>query len=474
MNTKKFIAGVLACCAVGGIVPSAVYRIPCAYAADYTYEKYELLTYTNYGNYISIFNCDEEATEVEIPAEIDGVPVTEIGWKAFYNCKNLTSVTIPDSITSIGVYSFYGCSDLTSITIPNSVKTIGNSAFSNCSKLSSIKIPKSVTNIDTVAFASCSNLKSVTILNPDCKIYDFASTISNSEQNTFINVQNGSSLKINYRFDGTIYGYENSTAQAYAEKYDRKFVSLVKNKDYALGTSGLLGYKNYGDHIEIANCDVSATDIEIPVEIDGVPVTVIGENAFRYCGNLTSVTIPDSVASIGKQAFSSCSALTSIEIPDSITIIEEDTFFGCKSLKSLTIPKSVAEIGYCAFSECKNLLDITILNPECEINDGMFTIYDQTVIFGYENSTAQAYAEKYKRQFFKFAELTGDANGDNTVDLADATSIIQYIGNPDKYTIFTQYLVNADCTGDGKITGADAIAIQKLEAGMIDKLPYTE
>ncbi len=311
-----------------------------------------------------------------------------------------------------------------------------------------------VNSIGAEAFYNCTDLTYVKILNPECKICDNEYFISDT---------------------ATIYGYKNSTAQAYAEKYSRKFVSLVKNKDYAFGTSGLLGYKNYGDHIEIANCDVSAADIEIPVEIDGVLVTVIGENAFQYCGNLTSVTIPDSVASIGKQAFSSCSVLTSIEIPDSVTVIEEDTFFGCKNLKSLTIPESIAEIGYCAFGECRNLSDMTILNPECEINDSMLTIYDQTVIFGYKSSTAQAYAEKYKRQFFALVEvLTGDANGDNTVDLADATSIIQYIGNPDKYDLSEQGLANADCTCDGKVTGADALAIQKLEAGMIDKLPYTE
>lgn len=70
------------------------------------------------------------------------------------------------------------------------------------------------------------------------------------------------------------------------------------------------------------------------------------------------------------------------------------------------------------------------------------------------------------------ADLVGDANCDGSVDLADATSIIQHIGNEGKYGLSEQGFKNADCynTGDG-VTGMDAIAIQQLEAGLIDSLP---
>ncbi len=60
----------------------------------------------------------------------------------------------------------------------------------------------------------------------------------------------------------------------------------------------------------------------------------------------------------------------------------------------------------------------------------------------------------------------GDANCDNIVDLADAVAIIQHIGNEDKYGLTEQELANADTNNDGRITGADAIIIQKIEAGI--------
>ena len=104
---------------------------------------------------------------VEIPSQImhDGeqYAVTTIGGYAFSNCKDLTSVTIPEGVTTIGDKAFNICKGLTSITIPNSVTYIGENAFSNCNGLTSVTIPNKVTEIGKCAFYGCSNLTSLTI-----------------------------------------------------------------------------------------------------------------------------------------------------------------------------------------------------------------------------------------------------------------------------------------------------------------------
>ena len=84
---------------------------------------------------------------------------------AFYKCRHLTSIIIPDSVTSMGDCAFYGCSSLTNITIPGGVKWIDDYAFRECNSLTNIVIPDSVISIGSQAFCNCINLTNVTIGN---------------------------------------------------------------------------------------------------------------------------------------------------------------------------------------------------------------------------------------------------------------------------------------------------------------------
>ena len=105
--------------------------------------------------------------DVKIPERVSynsiEFTVVKIDNDAFYSCRDLTSVEIPETVTSIGRNAFWGCSGLTSITIPSSVTTIGSGAFGGCKSLTTITIPDGVTNINESAFAYCYNLTSITI-----------------------------------------------------------------------------------------------------------------------------------------------------------------------------------------------------------------------------------------------------------------------------------------------------------------------
>ena len=97
----------------------------------------------------------------------------------------------------------------------------------------------------------------------------------------------------------------------------------------------------------------------------------VGDRAFSYCSNLTSVTIPNSVTTIGSCAFNNTS-LTSVTIPNSVTSIEVCAFFECKLLTSVTIPNSVTSIGYEAFEGCRSLTSVTIPNSVSRIGYDTF------------------------------------------------------------------------------------------------------
>lgn len=104
--------------------------------------------------------------DVKIPSTTNnGYRVSQIGRTAFLCCKNLTSVTFPNSIYSIEQGAFYYCTSLTSIEIPNSVTYIGPFSFDNCSAMTSLKIGDSVATIGLCAFIDCKGLTSVVIPN---------------------------------------------------------------------------------------------------------------------------------------------------------------------------------------------------------------------------------------------------------------------------------------------------------------------
>ena len=95
--------------------------------------------------------------------------ITAIRAEAFYQCKNLTGITIPAGVTVIEMSAFSGCSSLKEVVIPDGVKLLGISAFNYCPELQSVTIPDSVKNIGHIAFIRSHKLKQVSI-SRDCNV----------------------------------------------------------------------------------------------------------------------------------------------------------------------------------------------------------------------------------------------------------------------------------------------------------------
>lgn len=382
-----------------------------------------------YDRSLMIIRCDDTKTQIEIPEEIEGMPVSGISNEALQHCTELESLaisknvieieyaalqycdslrtitvdeenpcyvsqknvlfrreygedekqlayllrycpqdpraeySIPATVTSIQDGAFRNCGNLTAIAIPESVSNIGNEAFYECSSLESVTIAKNVKSIGNQAFCNCASLNVVTVTSYNCSIGGYDAVFTNNS--------------LSSTFDGTIYGYDNSTAETYAEIYGVSFVSLGKAPaDARIGETGTVGALSYevleNATIAITNCDDTATTVEIPDEIDGIAVTQIRYSAFYACENLTSITIPGSITEIQSSAFSSCASLKEVVIPNGITEIADYAFSYCTSLTSVSIPDSVTAIGYYAFSGCTSLTDIKIPDSVKEIGNYAF------------------------------------------------------------------------------------------------------
>ena len=233
----------------------------------------------------------------QVQKYIIGNSITDIGDCAFYDCRNLTSVTIGNSVTSIGSYAFSKCIGLTSVTIPNSVTSIGGSAFEYCSGLTTVTIPNSITELE---------------IGP--QVFDNCNSLTSPVYNAYVFVYMQKSYTGAYTIPNSI-----TSIGSYA--FDR--------------CSGL-------------------TSVTIPNSVKS-----IGEYAFDHCKGLKSITIGNGVTSIGDAAFRSCTSLTSIEIPNSVIEIGAHTFEGCTGLTTITIPSKVTSIGWSAFENCSGLTSIT-------------------------------------------------------------------------------------------------------------------
>ena len=395
----------------------------------------------------TITKCDSAVTSAVIPSEIDGEPVTAIGYNAFRECDALTSVTIPDSVTVIKEHAFDDCSNMTDVAIPGSVTSIGDSAFRECDALTSVTLPDGILSIGAMAFYSCDEITSIDIPKSVTTIGDEAFNCCNNLNSLTVNANNS-----NYSTENDVLFDKEKTLLIQYLRAKRKTSYSIPDTVREIGYSAFYNSSNLKsiwlpNNLESiadkAFCGCSSlTGITIPNGVTAIgneafascsklltvaipdSVTSIGNDAFKPCKSLISITvgdnneyyasdngvlydkkqkalllypsannnnsyvIPDGVMTIGKMAFYSCKSLTDVTIPDSVTSIGNNAFASCSALTSITIPDSVTSIGNNALDNCKSLTSITVdeNNKYYSSKDGVLFNKDRTVLILYPRS----------------------------------------------------------------------------------------
>ena len=474
------------------------------------------------GQSVTVTKYAGSEAQVVIPDQLGGLPVTAIGRSAFFNRKELTTVTIPDGVTSIGETAFCNCRQLTSITIPESVTWFGDSAFSGTIWLTAkqeenpiiiinsvlvdgstysgnLAVPDGVTGIGCGAFDMSEGLTSITIPDSVTIIGDLA--FANCSVLTSIVIPDS---------------VTSIGSSAFYECSSLKDVTIPES--VTILNDWLFCY-----------CS-SLKSITIPDH-----VTSIGDFTFGFCYGLTSITIPDNVNAIASQAFINCISLTDIQrgegnqqyssadgvlltkdqkqivcypggktdqtyvIPERVTNIGDYAFSRCKYLAEVTVPDSVTVIGKGAFSNCTGLKTVTVMNPACVIfnaSETVFNRYDESdgvpvydgKICGYSDSTAKTYAANFGYTFEALpdAVLTttttaaitttettttqpaasneDDFNEDGTLSAADAVLLARYMAEDHELPAEQLDMIRnakADQDGDGCITLLDLMKLIK-------------
>ena len=294
------------------------------------------------------------AERVSILTEVNGIPVTSIATQAFKDCKSLKWIFIPSQITSISTDAFEGCSitlsvnqtnvggwgnslsvtavelgdevqniddeafynwkNLKTITLPEGLKSIGSSAFYGCMALESVTLPEGLTTLGSYAFYGCSNLKSVTL--PE--------SLTTLGSDAF-------------------YGCNSiETVRVECSNFGHWFENMPNIKSVYVGAGVSSGF--YANSSFDANPLSGCTGIETIIVDERNPVydsrdncnAIIETSTNELLLGCNSTTIPATVSIINVKAFSGMALLREITIPLSVWSIGYDAFAGCTGLQDVT------------------------------------------------------------------------------------------------------------------------------------------
>lgn len=265
---------------------------------------------------------------------------------------------------TLRLYQYEGTD--TNIVVPDTidgrkVTVLGNSTFQYCTQASdieSVTLPDSLTTIEKNAFYNCEKLKSVTIP-PNVSSIGLAAFVEGLSESSLTEIKVDPENPYFSEKDGVVFSKDGTKLIVFPS-----------------GRSG---------------------DYQIP---DGT--VSVGDYAFYYCVNVSSITVPGSVRSLGEGAFGNCSSLTKAVLNEGLEEIGEYAFQSSSGIRDIIIPasvKSVGKNGLCLSSGCR----IRVLSTDTVWADDAFR--DLALIAGKKDSTLQKYAEDHGRTF---VELSAD------------------------------------------------------------------
>lgn len=293
---------------------------------------------------------DTAETEAVIPervliAEKEYV-VKAIAPSAFSGCKDLKSITFPDTIETIGVGGANGAFGTANV-------------FFNCKSLQEIVFPPNVKLLGTGCFLGCVSLKRL-VLNEGLQFCGNASTMF-SMGNALASILEGGE-------EGDYIADEDVVLD---ELRLPSSIRRVSKRTYLVNINGWREIK-IPNAQSIEGYEVRPLEADYFVERDTDSTFLSGllrlesvtfspdrkdEQMFgdlSRCRNLKRATLPPAVKML-TGTFEKCDSLTHVDLPEQLEFIDEDTFLKCVSLEEITIPRNVAFIHKNAFRGCKNL-----------------------------------------------------------------------------------------------------------------------
>lgn len=354
------------------------------------------------------------------------VGVKSLKFEEFYNCTNMTSISLPNSLTYSDQNSFCGCTKLVSINWPvNDEFLFSTGVFQGCT-FTTVTIPYNMV-ISGGTFSRCHKLTEILVDSANPYYQSVDGVVYSKDMKSILAYPNGKETTEYTIIDGV----EEIGANAFA-------TSIKLSKLNIPNSVKTLGYYCFGE--------MSISSLSIPSGVTAIPSYCCAWNR-----NLVEVNIPDGVTKIGNYAFAGVNC------------------------KVITIPANVSEIGYSAFYGIENLEKvISLISDPFPIDWDVFWVNSDG-----DFTTATLYVpkgcvEKYRdtqvwQDFQTILEIgddveMGDVSGDGEIDLSDAIMVIYYTLHlePSGFN-----MAAADVNGDGEVDLSDAITIIYKSLGVL-------
>ncbi len=236
-----------------------------------------------------------------------------------YGCTGLTSIDLSNctKLTSLGDYAFKGCTSLKSIDLPSSITSIGKKAFFGCSGLKSIDLPSSITSIGIDAFFGCTGLTSISVADGNTRYSSENGVLFNKDKTT-LKCYPAGKTDTNYSIPSSVDWID---INAFADCTGLTSISVADGNTSYLSENGILFNKKKTKLI-IYPKGKTDTNYSVPSS-----VTVIFDNAFESCNNLTSIDLSacTKLSTIRYKAFAGCSNAI-VKLPNANFSIVKNAF----------------------------------------------------------------------------------------------------------------------------------------------------
>ena len=326
----------------------------------YAYSKCYNLQYKEFDNGLYLGNSSNpyvalvKAKNSSIESCVVNSNTKVIGNSAFYNCRSLYNIEIPDSVIHIDEKAFYGCKKLSGISIPKGISSIGFDVFRDCENLKSIELPTSVKVIGSSAFWGCSGLTEFYVSSKIERINPYAFYGCNAM---------------------TIYCEAETQPTGWYNEWNESECPVVWNctknevaddgKSYVVLDTGLRFAIKDNNASLVRQSSCIEGEVIIPDSItyksSSHKVVRIEEKAFHYNKNIVEINISDEIEVIDNQAFYNCSNLEKVTFGQAskLRTIGNEVFWCCK-FANFEIPSGVLDIGSSALWGCSELTQIII------------------------------------------------------------------------------------------------------------------